>query len=399
MKSTSETLNVLPQLRQLGFDDHEAIAALQSAANAGGSRRTGKRTYELSSGEDVIAEVRFNDRLLLSSIAMPVHIWKACQPHIEADAKLEQTRIARSVLFSYRAPSGFARISGWLQLRPVACPLEDRTAFGALTSIVAAAVPRPFIIEVVYRYSDLPFLESYRRLRAVQEAKWLLSAFIDVPVFGISSPYSWTFWKGSYQLVQCGMATGLEDTSEVEFSEVKTLPELIPVANSQYFLELGVATQEFRVPELNVLHAKYMALSRKNRVRFLRSCASLAAASDPALGASQRVVALVSAIEPLLGEAERCGTCGGKTGITYQFKKFLDEYVQPPPAVRDLYEGVYAARSNLIHGGWNFDVDEAFLGLRPQADLVPLAAWVVAKRGVVNWLLSQKANRVGSASK
>jgi len=389
MKSTSEVLNVLPQLRQLGFDDHEAIAAVQSAANAGGSRQTGKRTYELSSGEDVIAKVRFNDRLVLSSIAMPVHVWKACQPRIEAGAKLEQTRIARSVLFSYRAPSGFARIPGWLQLLPVACPLEDRTAFGALTSSVTASVPRPFAIEVVYRYSDLPFLEGYRRLRAVQEAKWLLSAFIDVPVFGINSPYSWAFWKGSYQLVQCGMATGLEDTSEVEFSDVQTLSELIAVANSQYFSELGVATQEFRVPDLNVLHAKYMALSRKNRMCFLRSCASLAAASDPTLGASQRVVALVSAIEPLLGKAERCGTCGGMLGITRQFRKFLDEYVQPPSAVRDLYEGVYAARSKLVHGGWNFDVDEAFLGLRPQADVVPLVAWGAAKRGVVSWLLSQ----------
>jgi hypothetical protein len=389
MKSKSEDLNVLPQLRKLDLDNHEAIAALQSAANAGGSRQTGKRTYELSSGEDVIAKVRFNKHLVLSSIAMPVNVWKACHPLIEADAKIEQTRIARSVLFSYRAPSGFARVPGWLQLRPVTCPLEDRTAFGALTSSVAAAVPRPFVIELVYRYSDLPFLRGYRSLRAVQEAKWLLSAFIDVPVFGLGNPYSWAFWNGSYQLVQCGMATGLEDTSEVEFSDVQALPELIAVANSQYFSELGVATQEFRVPKLNVLHAKYMALSPENRVRFLRSCASLAAASDPTLGASQRVVALVSAIEPLLGEAERCGTCGGMTGITRQFRKFLDEYVQPPSAVRYLYEAVYDARSKLVHGGWNFDVDEAILGLRLQSDTVPLVAYVVAKRGVVNWLLAQ----------
>jgi hypothetical protein len=389
MKNTSEVLNVLSQLRQLGFDDHEAIAALQSAANAGGSRQTGKRTCELSSGEDAIAKVRFNTRLVLSSIAMPVHVWKVCQPRIEADAKLEQTRIARSVLFSYRVPSGFARVRNWLQLRPVACPLEDRTAFGALTSSVAVAVPRPFVIEVVYRYSDLPFLETYRCLRAVQEARWLLSAFIDVPVFGLNSPYSWAFWQGSYQLVQCGVGTGLEDTSEVEFSDVQALPELTAVANSQYFSELGVATQEFRVPDLNVLHAEYIALSRKNRVRFLRSCASLAAASDPALGGSQRVVALVSAIEPLLGKAKRCDTCGGVTGITRQFRNFLDEYLNPPSAVRDLYEGVYAARSKLVHGGWNFDVDEAFLGLRPQADLVTLAAWDAAKRGIISWLLSQ----------
>ena len=382
-------LEVLPQLRQLGLDDHEAIAALQSAANSGGSRQTEKRTYELSSGADVIAKVRFNRDLVLFSITTPVNVWKACQPIIESDAKLEQTRIARSVLFSYRAPSGFARVPSWLQLRPVACPLEDRTGFGALRSSVAAAVPRPFAIEVAYRFSNLPFLEGHRRLRAVQEVKWLLSAFIDVPVFSLSSPYSWAFWEGSYQLVRCGMGTGLEDASEVEFSDVQTLPELIPVANSQYFSELGVATQEFRVPELKILHAKYKELLPVNKVRFLRSCASLSAACDPAFGASQRVVALVSAIEPLLGEAERCDKCDGKIGITRQFLKFLDEYVKPPSEVKDLYVDVYAARSNLVHGGWNFDVDDAIFGLRPQGGIIPLVAWGAAKRGVVNWLLAQ----------
>ena len=383
-----QDIEVLPQLRQLGLCDDEAIAALKSAASAGRSRQTGKRTYELSSRAGVIAKVQFNQRLVLKSIVAPVNVWKACQPLIEADAKLEQTRIARSVLFSYRAPSGFSRVPSWLQLRPVACPLDDRTG-GALTSSVAPAVPRPFAIEVVYRYSDLPFLESYRRLRAVQEAKWLLSAFIDVPVFGLSSPYSWAFWEGSYQLVQCAMGTGLEDTSDFEFSDVQDLPELIPVANSQYFSQLGVAAEEFRVPELEVLHSKYKELPAKKKVRFLRSCASLSAACDPAFGGSQRVVALVSAIEPLLGPAERCRACGGMTGIARQFRKFLAEYVQPPLAVRHLYEGVYAARSRLVHGGWSFDVDEAMFGLHRRSDIIPLVAWAVAKRGVVNWLLAQ----------
>jgi len=185
------------------------------------------------------------------------------------------------------------------------------------------------------------------------------------------------------------MGTGLEDTLETDFSDVQDLPELIAVANSQYFLELGITTGEFRVPELNVLHANYMALPRDNRVRFLRSCASLAAASDPALRPSQKVVALVSAIEPLLGKGERCDTCGGTTGITRKFREFLDRYVQPSSEVRYLYEGVYDARSKLVHGGWNFDVDEWVFGLRPTGDMIPLAAWAAAKQGVVNWLLAQ----------
>jgi len=205
-----QDVEVLPQLRQLVFDDHEAIAALQSTANAGGSRQTGKRTYEITSGADVIATVKFNKHHTLSSITMPENIWKTCQPHIEADAQCEQTRIARSVLFSYRALDGFVRIPNWLQLRPVACPLEDRTGFGALTLGMASGVPRPFALEVVYRYSDLIFLNSYRTLRAVQEAKWLLSAFIDLPVFGLTSAYSWHSGKDPISLSNAAWGLALK---------------------------------------------------------------------------------------------------------------------------------------------------------------------------------------------
>lgn len=393
MKNTSKILNVLPQLQQLGFDDHEAIAALQSA-KACRLRRTEGRTYELISGKDIIGKVQLNKRFRLSSIAMPDKVWKEIQPSIEADATLDQTRIARFVLFSYRAPTGFARVPGWLQLRPVACPLGDITPVKALTfSMAAVKVPRPFAVEVVYRYSGLLFLEAYRRLRAVQEAKWLLSAFIDVPVFDLNNPYSWAFLNGEYHLVLCGMETGLENASEFEFSEIGNLSELTPVANSQYFSELGVATTEFRVPELHLLRAKYLELSHEERLLFLRSCASLAASYYPTLGASQILVALVSAIEPLLGEAKRCEKCGSLVGITEQFRKFLDQYVQPSPEVRDLYEKVYEARSKILHGGWNFELDEFFLGSRPLGDDVLLAAWDATKRGVVNWLLSKQANR------
>lgn len=384
-----QTINVLQQLRVFGFDDHEAIAALRSAANAGGSRQTETRTYELLSEQDAIAKVHYNSNLVLSSIDVRVDVWQASQARIEADAKVNRTRIARSVLFSYRSVEGFARVPDWLQLRPVACALEDRTGFGAFTDDSAVAVPRPFALEVVYRYSDLPFLEVHRRIRAVQEATWLLSAFLDVAVFSLRNPYSWAFWEGSYHLVECSMEHGLDQASQVEFSDVQMLPELSLVQNSQYFSELGITTAEFRVPDLNILHAKYIELSPEKKVRFLRSCASLFTACEPTLGVSQRVVTLVSAIEPLLDEGEICDVCGSKVGITRQFRKFLDDYVKPSSTVRRFYEDIYDARSNQVHGNWNFDVDEAFLGLHQPSRIVSLVAWRAAKRGVVEWLLNQ----------
>jgi hypothetical protein len=271
----------------------------------------------------------------------------------------------------------------------VICELKDSTSFGALTMQVAAGVPRPFAVEVMYRRSELPLLEGHRRIRAMQEATWLLTAFLDIPVFGISNPHSWVFLGGAFHLVQCGMDHGLNEVSDEAFSDTSGLLPIGIVECQRYFSELGIPTSEFRVPDLAELWNKYTVLGRDKKLQFLRACASLSSAAQPGITESQKVVALVTAIEPLLSPGERCKSCGTQTGITRQFRNFLDEYVAPPSEIRDLYEGVYAARSKIVHGGRSFEVDEPFLGVPVQGDLLPLAAWCAAKRGVINWLCAQ----------
>jgi hypothetical protein len=381
--------NVLPFLRRYGLDDHEAIAAVQSAANEGGSRRVGRRVFEFDLGNDRVAEVRFNSSLTLSSIFMSARRWSAVRPIIEHDAQSHTTRVARTALLTYREVKGFVRVSNWLQLRPVTCSLKDSTSFGALTTRAAAGVPFPFVVEVMFRHSELPLLEGHRRIWAVQEAIWLLTAFLDMPVFGITTPYSWAFFGGAYHLVQCGMGLGLDEVSEEAFSDISGLPPLEIVERQRYFSELGIPTSEFRVPDLTELRRKYTDLPRDKQLRFLRACASLSSAAQPGIANSQKLVALVSAIEPLLTPGQRCESCGGHTEITRQFRRFLDAYVSPPSEIQDLYEGIYAARSKIVHGGRRFEVDEPFLGIQVQGDLLPLAAWGAAKRGVINWLCAQ----------
>jgi hypothetical protein len=385
----SATINVLPLLRDYGLDDHEAVVAVQSAANEGGSRRTGKGVFELGFGDNRVAEVRFNSALALSSIVMSSKRWSAVRPIIESDAQSHATRVARTALLSYREVKGFARVPNWLQIRPVICELKDSTSFGALTTRAAASVPLPFAVEVMFRHSELPLLEGHRRIWAIQEARWLLAAFVDIPVFGLNSPYCWALLEGAYHLVQCGTGLGLEEVSDQVFSDIGGLPALEIVERRRYFSELGIPTSDFRIPDLAPLWKKYTELGRDKKRRFLRACASLSSAAQPGITDSQKVVALVTAIEPLLSPAERCESCGAQTGITRQFRKFLDEHVAPPPEIRDLYEGVYAARSKIVHGDRRFEVDEPFLGIQVQGDFLPLAAWGAAKGGVVNWLCAQ----------
>jgi hypothetical protein len=379
---------ILSKLRALNLDDSEVIPAIQSAENVGYTQKK-KRVFEMRTDDRLIAEVKFNSNHRLSSVAIPSNVWGRLKAKISEDAAVEQPRIARTILLTYRPPKGFARIPKWLQLRPVACDLKDATGLGMLNANFAAGIPYPFAIEVFFRSSNLSFLEAHRRIRAVQEAIWLLSAFLDVAVFSLSIPYSWIFLDGCYQVARCGMSHGLETSADVEFSNVDGLLALASIPTEQYFRELGVTSCEFRVPDLGNLYSRYKALSLDNQLRFLRSCASLAAACNPTVESSQKVVSLVSAIEPLLDPTERCTECRQQRGITKQFRSFLDRYVQPNPAVQALYEGVYHARSRLVHGGWNFDVDEPILGIRPQAHDLPLAAWDTTKRGIINWLISQ----------
>jgi hypothetical protein len=384
----TQLISVLSQLRELKLDDSEVIAAVMSAENANYTQ-TGKRDYEIRSTDHLVALVKFNSNHKLCSVAIPNDVWVRIREKIMADAAREQTRIARTTLFTYRPLNGFTRVPGWLQLRPVACELKDSTGLGLLNLNISAGIPRPFVIEVAYRYSNLPFLEVHRRIFAVQEAIWLLSAFIDIPVFILRNPFSWALLGNTCQLVRCGMPDGLEESSDLEFSNTQGLVPLTPTPTEQYFRELGITSSNFRVPDLGNLYSKYKALPHNKQLCFLRSCASLSAASNPTIEISQKVVSLVSAIEPFLDAPEKCIACREPRGITKQFKKFLDTYVQPSPEVKALYEGVYSARSRLVHGGWNFDVDEPILGIRPQAHDVPLAAWDATKRGIMKWLLAQ----------
>lgn len=382
-------IDVLPKLRVLGLDNQEAIVAIQSATNGSWYRRNEKRSFTLECDLGAIAEVKFNSKLTLSSILMTENCWLSFEPIISEELRLRSDRIARTTLFCVREVKGYARVDSWLQIRPVGLDLKDRTPIGALTISRITGVPLPFALEVVYAYSSLPLLEAYRRIRSVQQAIWLLTAFIDIPIFQIAHPYSWAFLENSFQLVQCGMGTGLEDVSDEVFSDVSEFSPLEIVEREAYYSELGINASNFRVPDLDVLWCKYSQLSTEDKLRFQRACSSLSSATHPGINESQKLIALVSAIEPLIEPGKRCVSCRNHIGVTGRFSEFLGNYVSPPAGIKDLYMDIYQARSKVVHGSHRFEVDEPFLSIPLQSDLIPLAAWDSTKRGLINWLLKR----------
>jgi hypothetical protein len=386
---TTPTIDILPYLQDLGFDSYEIFPVLLSISDQGGARQLRAKEYQIGFRGDEHFTITLNKHLKFKSIVCSKKIWAEVQPTINAAIKQNQTRIARAALFSYRQLDRYIEIPNWLQIRPVACQLNDKTALHALPINFPRSTPQPFVIEVAYRSSDLIFLNRHRSIRAVQEAKWLLAAFLDTPIFDLPAPYAWIVNDGSFDLAQCGMATGLDESSNESFSDTKDLPKLLPVSHEQYFKELGINSQGFQVPDIDGLYKSYERLSAESKLQFLRSCASIFASNNPTITDAQRVVGLVSAIEPLIGKPERCKACQALTGTTRLFREFLDNFVQTSEETKSLYEQLYGMRSKLVHGGWNFDVDEPLFSLRNNTFITPLIAWVSAKQGIINWLVSQ----------
>lgn len=381
--------DILLDLRSFGLDDNEAIETLRSSLSASGSSSSSNRTYSIYKGDEVVAQATYNKKGALRSLSIRSDLWRDAKQLISEDLQDNITQVARSVFLTYREVKGFYSVPGWIQIRPVAIPLSDRTTHHALSLHTPASAPLPFAVEVFYRWSKLAFLEAHRRLHAVKIAQWLLGTFIDIPVFSLTTPYTWAFLDYSYALVACGISHGLDEAPQDAFSDVLQIPQLIPIPMSEYYASLGIGSSDFRVPDINALYTKYLALTNAKKTRFLRCCASIYAASNPAIKEFQRLVSLVSAIEPLLNQGKRCKTCQSYTGITQEFRNFLDSYIQPTPEIRHLYEAVYSYRSKIVHGGWNPEVDEPFFSLKSDSHITGLAAWAAAKQGAINWLNAQ----------
>lgn len=381
--------DVLPELLASGLDRHEAVEALTSVLSASGSHMSAKRTYDLANGTDVVAQAVYDRNGRFSKLYVPRSLWPQARDAITSDAASQEFRVARTTMLSYRELLAAYTIPGWLQIRPVAASLQDRTGHAVLSRPYAAGVPHPFALEVVYRWSGLIFLESRRSLTAVEMARWLLATFIDIPVFSLTAPYAWAFIDYSYALVACGISDGLEEASPSNFSDVSHLPQMTPVPTEQYYTSLGIGSPGFRVPDIGQFYSNFLAMDESDRVKFLRCCAAIYSATNPTIRWPLRLVSLVNAIEPLLEQGEQCDKCKSHIGITKQFKSFLDEYVHPTPEVRSIYEAIYRNRSMIVHGGWNPDVDEPFFSLHSIDETRGLTAWSAAKRGAVNWLIAR----------
>lgn len=395
----SNFIDILPELQAKGLDAHEAIATIQSVLSAGSSHKDNldKRTYNLVNEDGVVGKAAYNKKNCLHKLLIPQHLQSKVLKEITSDLSSPETRVARTVMLTYRKLDASYTVPKWLQIRPVKTELQDLTLINALSRHNVAGLPFPFVIEVEYQSSNLIFLESHRRMTAVSHARWLLATFIDLPVFDLSTPYTWAFIEYKYCLVQCGIADGLEEESSTSFSDVSNMPKLKPVSVGQYYNSLGMGSNDFQVPDFAFLYSCFLTLTNANQQKFLGCCASIFSATNPSINWPQKLVLLVSAIEHLIENNEQCDKCKSSIGVAKAFQSFMREYVSPPSEVQDMYQAIYSNRSRITHGAWNPEVNEPFLSLHSIDESSGLSAWAAAKKGAITWLIAQAKPNVSAS--
>ena len=389
MAATALDHNALPELRSAGRDDHACGALLLDLLPGAGRRRgEGKREIFIDGGDGRQASIRFNSKGKIKEILVPGALKQELAKVIECAGRASTKKIISTTLLGYHPLDKYYRVDDWVQLRPVETAVFDQTMRPALPG-VPNGQPHPFVLEVAYTATpELPMFEAHRSMVALNEAKMLVSAFLELPVHQNVSAYAWALMpKSKVALVRC-TTPHLENPSDKEFSNVIGLQPLSVTNTEAYFRRLGVGVSTFEVPDMAILRAEYDALDGDDRGRFLRACANLWDSGHAASHDGQRLVSSISAIEALLPEGDKCSTCRSHIGIAKLFRGFVRRFVPTgSEAVLRVYDALYGSRSLIAHGSWHDIVDNPMFGLMVRdVHTERLAAWNAAKAGAIGWL-------------
>ncbi len=174
--------------------------------------------------------------------------------------------------------------------------------------------------------------------------------------------------------------------------------EIRSVESARYYdpSDLDTRSDVLSVPsDLGSLVARFEALSRETRLRFLRACYwHHLAGTIWTQSQSLHLAALVNAIECLATEGPERSLPDGPTKL---FRSFLTTYAPGAPSGRRV-ERLYETRSNITHGERLLDYDQppgaAMLSQRSTADRqVGDDAVLLCRGALINWLWAESHER------
>ncbi len=320
--------------------------------------------------------------------------------------------IAQDIIFCHEKVSGFFRYKDKFQILPV----PEGSAMPVL-----GLKDYPFLIEFSYNASSDTMIDWSRRRKEATVYTRILNLLVNQHL-RLSRNDGRTHWvmdidettnKASYSFKQEGYAPeGMKGKME-EFSDTSKLTEMNKVAFQDYYTKtLGITSDPLCIPDnLEESLDVVFNLSERDWDRFFMSCSWYSQSSEVwRESSSSAFISLVTALECLVGEREKCECCNQELPdklefcecckqpryqVTKGFKEFLERFVPFIDSFPREKKALYGIRSKLAHGvdllqqdlqPWSFTMNVK----KDEQDMLHRNLHFISGVAVYNWLWSRK---------
>ena len=309
------------------------------------------------------------------------------------------TIVSQSICFCHTKITGYFRYKDLFQILPL--PGYAATTFLPISD-------HPFILEVSYKTSLDPFVDSTRKIEMVVICTRLLNLLVDQAissgrwyaqskwVFNTKDPSTVTEWAtlGYFDPT-------LKETME-NFSSVDGLSPIEKVPYLAYYY-LGYPPERSSEPlslpdNLEQSIDKVFALDKLSRDKFFMACSWYAQYQHILKEShSSAFIALVTALECLAQEKKKgdtCHSCGQPVyRVTQQFRDFLKKYFPLIEHFPNEEKTLYQIRSGLTHGMNLLQADLEpwkllFDAKKQEQDLLQRNLYYIVGIAIFNWLNS-----------
>jgi hypothetical protein len=284
----------------------------------------------------------------------------------QVEADLKDDRIAE-----YGAEILFARrpVKGGFRFRSVPAQILPPPPDAPQQNIASA---HPFVIEYPIKAYKTSEVRSLRRRKNSVEWAWVLNALLRGSV-KFSAPRPRQMWAINigdpgrcFWAQDCYMHEGFQ--AFITGLSERGAP--LPVVRADEYYggpekRANFPIDTFFLPDnLDELVDAYLKLDAAKRRRFLRSAAAIYTARELwELSVSSSFLACVQAIETLVDRPAPipCSTCNKDMGPgpTKLFREFVEEHCKTSDVDQAVVNQLYRTRSDLAHGRYLFQLDEA----------------------------------------
>ncbi|ESQ92529.1 hypothetical protein [Asticcacaulis benevestitus] len=356
--------NYLNELGIAGADQAEVIQLFLAYYSTGKFTNDRDATFGRVQDETALV-VKCNAAGAITSVAPGPHFQNgdvsALRTKIEQDLLTPgPVQITRQILFSQAKTEGFYKSEGQFQI--MAVPADSPQPKYSCSDY-------PSVLEVAFT-SSADFGQNVTRgARALSRIELTLIPLLPALVrmqathggrVWTQGPSETAFWRQEYDQVGYIVPGGPQEA----FSDIAGLSPMAVVPYQEFYKDHQHRYNTFKVPDsLETSLGKIARLSPENHEKYLRAAYWLrqAGLAGP-FGNSPSFVALVSAVEALMGAPVRTGTCEScsqpiSIGNTALFRNFIDAHTSADTVPTKLKNEFYNMRSNVAHGGSVFRAD------------------------------------------